>query len=66
MEHDRTLFPIGSITKLFVWTAVMQLVERGDLDLDTDVNAYLRDVQVPASSRPSSRGTRPAARISTL
>lgn len=29
------------VEKLFTWTAVMQLVERGMLDLDKDVNTYL-------------------------
>jgi CubicO group peptidase (beta-lactamase class C family) len=38
---DRSLFHIGSNTKLFTWTAVMQLVEEGKLDLDADVNTYL-------------------------
>jgi len=46
---DRTLFRIASISKLFTWTAVMQLVEQGKLDLNTDVNTYLKDVQVPAT-----------------
>ncbi len=41
-----TLFRPGSITKLFTWTAVMQLVEQGRLDLDRDVNDYL-DFRVP-------------------
>ena len=31
----------GSINKLFVWTAAMQLVDRGLLDLDVDITAYL-------------------------
>ena len=43
---DQSLFRIASITKTFVWTAVMQLVERGQLDLDADVNAYL-DFAIP-------------------
>jgi CubicO group peptidase (beta-lactamase class C family) len=43
---DRTLFHIGSNTKLFTWTAVMQLVEQGKLDLDADVNNYL-DFHIP-------------------
>src|SRR5262249_36310447 len=34
------------ISKLFTWTAVMQQVEQGKLDLDTDVNKYI-DFQVP-------------------
>lgn len=45
-DTDQSLFRIASITKTFVWTAVMQLVERGALDLDTDVNAYL-DFTIP-------------------
>lgn len=46
IQPDTTLFRIGSITKLFTWTAVMQLVEQGKLDLDTNVNSYL-DFQIP-------------------
>ncbi|MGD8322132.1 MAG: serine hydrolase domain-containing protein [Gemmatimonadota bacterium] len=49
VEADRTLFRIGSISKLFVWTSVMQLVEQGRLDLHQDVNTYLKDIQVPAT-----------------
>src|SRR6266481_8107879 len=41
-----TLFRPGSISKTFTWTAVMQLVERGKLDMDRDINEYL-DFQVP-------------------
>src|SRR6478736_2742611 len=45
---DATLFRPGSVSKLFTWTAVMQLVEQGKLDLDADVNKYLpNDFQVP-------------------
>ncbi|MGB3635450.1 MAG: serine hydrolase domain-containing protein, partial [Rubrobacteraceae bacterium] len=43
---DRTLFYPGSAGKLFTWTAVMQLVEEGKLDLDADINTYL-DFEVP-------------------
>jgi CubicO group peptidase (beta-lactamase class C family) len=49
VQADRTLFHIGSITKLFTWTAVMQLVEQGKLDLHADVNLYLEDFQIPAT-----------------
>jgi CubicO group peptidase (beta-lactamase class C family) len=45
---DDTLFRPGSISKLFTWTAVMQLVEQGKLDLDRDVNEYL-DFKIPAT-----------------
>ena len=43
-----TLFRTGSTGKLFTWTAVMQLVEQGKLDLDHDVNDYL-DFKIPAT-----------------
>lgn len=43
---DKTLFRPGSISKLFTWTAVMQMVEQGKLDLDRDVNEYL-DFKIP-------------------
>jgi CubicO group peptidase (beta-lactamase class C family) len=43
---DATLFRPGSISKLFTWTAVMQLAEQGKLDLDRDVTGYL-DFKIP-------------------
>jgi len=43
-----TLFRPGSVSKLFTWTAVMQLVEQGKLSLDRDVNDYL-DYKIPAA-----------------
>lgn len=46
VDPETTLFRIGSVSKLFVWTSVMQLVERGLLDLNTDVNEYL-DFEIP-------------------
>ena len=41
-----TLFRMGSVAKLFTATAAMQQVERRKLELDRDVNAYLRDFVV--------------------
>jgi CubicO group peptidase (beta-lactamase class C family) len=46
VSAEKTLFRTGSITKLFTWTAVMQLVEQGKLDLDADINTYL-DFEIP-------------------
>ena len=46
---DETIFRIGSTSKLFTWTAIMQLVERGKIDLNADVNNYLSDFQIPAT-----------------
>lgn len=44
---DKTLFRPGSVSKLFTWTAVMQLVEQGKLDLNADINIYLKDFKIP-------------------
>jgi CubicO group peptidase (beta-lactamase class C family) len=44
---ESTLFRPGSVSKLVTWTAVMQQVERGKIDLDKDVNVYL-DFKIPA------------------
>ncbi|HLW82802.1 MAG TPA: serine hydrolase domain-containing protein [Candidatus Acidoferrales bacterium] len=41
-----TLFRVGSVSKLFTWTAVMQLVQEGKINLDADVNQYL-DFRIP-------------------
>jgi CubicO group peptidase (beta-lactamase class C family) len=46
VDPERTLFRPGSTSKLFTWTAVMQLVEEGKLDLDRDINDYL-DFRIP-------------------
>ncbi|XOV84641.1 MAG: serine hydrolase domain-containing protein [bacterium] len=42
-----TQFQIGSISKVWVWIAVLQLVEAGNLDLDRDINSYLDTFQIP-------------------
>lgn len=49
VDPEKSLFRIASTTKIFTWTAVMQLVEQGRLDLDTDINTYLRTFQIPAT-----------------
>ncbi len=41
-----TLFRPASTSKLFTWTAVMQQVQAGKIDLDRDVNDYL-DFKIP-------------------
>ncbi|HEY0595014.1 serine hydrolase domain-containing protein [Sphingopyxis sp.] len=46
VDPARTLFRPGSVSKLFTWTAVMQQVEAGKIDLDADVNIYL-DFKIP-------------------
>lgn len=39
---NNDVFRIASISKTFVATAIMQLVERGLLNLDNDINQYLK------------------------
>ncbi len=46
VDPARTQFRTGSVGKLFTWTAVMQQVEAGKLELDRDVNDYL-DFRIP-------------------
>jgi CubicO group peptidase (beta-lactamase class C family) len=49
---EDTVFRVGSITKLFTAIAVMQLKERGLVDLDAPANDYLHAYQlVPAKAR---------------
>jgi CubicO group peptidase (beta-lactamase class C family) len=47
VDAEKTLFRPGSISKLFTWTSVMQLVEQGKIDLHADVNQYLTQFQIP-------------------
>jgi CubicO group peptidase (beta-lactamase class C family) len=49
VDPARTVFRVGSISKLFTWTAVMQLVEQHKVNLDADVNTYLEVFKVPAT-----------------
>jgi CubicO group peptidase (beta-lactamase class C family) len=46
VDPEQTIFRVGSVGKVFTWTAVMQLVEQGKLDLEADINTYL-DFRIP-------------------
>jgi len=46
IDPEITMFRPGSVSKLFTWTALMQLVEAGKVSLDADVNTYL-DFKIP-------------------
>jgi len=46
VDPENTLFRPGSVSKLFTWTAVMQQVQAGKLNLDADINNYL-DFKIP-------------------
>lgn len=52
VEPATTAFRLASISKLFTWISVMQLVEQHKLDLDTDVNTYLDFPIHPAFGKP--------------
>lgn len=45
---DRTPFMAASVSKAVTAVGLMKLVQDGVLDLDTDVNTYLKGYQVPA------------------
>ena len=51
LEHplpvtEDTLFQIGSITKTYLATAIMRLVEMGKLELDKPIRTYLPDLKL--------------------
>jgi CubicO group peptidase (beta-lactamase class C family) len=49
VHPEQTVFRVGSISKLFTATAVMQLVEQGKLGLDDDVNQHLKRFQLEST-----------------
>ena len=49
VNAQTTLFRIGSVSKLFTATAVLQLAEQGKLNLHADVNTYLKMFHIPAT-----------------
>jgi CubicO group peptidase (beta-lactamase class C family) len=53
VDPNSTIFRLASISKLFTWIAVMQLVEAGKLDLDVDIGGYL---DFPIRSTPAIGG----------
>jgi CubicO group peptidase (beta-lactamase class C family)/D-alanyl-D-alanine dipeptidase len=48
----RTVYRVGSVSKLFTDIGVMQLVERGALDLDAPVTRYLSDFRPRGAATP--------------
>jgi CubicO group peptidase (beta-lactamase class C family) len=52
VDPNLTLFRPGSVSKLFTWTAVMQQVQAGKLDLDKDINTYLDFKIPPVNGKP--------------
>jgi CubicO group peptidase (beta-lactamase class C family) len=52
VDPARHLFRPGSVSKLLTWTALMQQVEAGRVDLDADVNTYLDFTIPPLDGEP--------------
>ena len=52
MDPEKTLIRPGSTSKLFTWTAVMQLIEQGKIDLDRNVDDYLDFKVSPPKGAP--------------
>jgi len=44
---ENTLFQAGSISKPLAALSILKLVEEGKIDLDTDVNQYLKEWKIP-------------------
>ena len=57
-DPHNSLFRTGSVAKIFTWTAVMQLVEQGLIDLDRDINEYI-DFEIPARIHGKGRRHQP-------
>ncbi|HET7600413.1 MAG TPA: serine hydrolase domain-containing protein [Gemmatimonadales bacterium] len=53
VDPHTTRWPFASITKVVTATALMQLVERGRVRLDADVNRYLKVARVPPHAGPA-------------
>ena len=47
VNAGKTIFPIGSISKVFTATAFVQLADSNKIDLNADVNLYLKKLKVP-------------------
>lgn len=56
LDVARATLPVASIAKALTATAVMQLVDRGELDLHADVNRYLQGVKLEVVGEPITIG----------
>lgn len=52
VDPARTIWPVASITKTVTAMAVLQLVDQGRVNLDEDINHYLKRIQVPSQGYP--------------
>jgi CubicO group peptidase (beta-lactamase class C family) len=51
----RSVFSVGSVSKVVAAAVTLRLAARGQLDLDADVNGYLKSWKVPASPHTTGR-----------
>ena len=49
VKADRTLFRVGEVSEVITATALLQLVAKGRLSLDEDLNFYLRRWKLPTT-----------------
>src|SRR5260370_984941 len=49
VDFDRSIWRAASVSKALTAIAVMRLVEEGRVDLDADVNRYLKTFKIPAT-----------------
>lgn len=47
VDPNKTLFRVGSISKTMTALAALRMADQGVLDLDKDINTYLKEVQLP-------------------
>ena len=60
--HEKCTYNVASISKIFCTTAVMQLVEKGLLDLDKPVIEYVPEFSMP-DGVSATRGARLPVRL---
>jgi CubicO group peptidase (beta-lactamase class C family) len=51
VDPAQTIFPMGSMSELFTWTALMQLYEQNILDLNKDIREYLVNTSIILTSQ---------------
>lgn len=52
VDPDKTIFKVASVSKVFTSLAVIKLVEEGKLDLQEDINVYLKKAGIVIPDYP--------------
>lgn len=53
VDPRQTIFKVASVSKGVTATAIMQAVDQGHIDLDTDVNTYLKSFKIESNFSPA-------------